>query len=132
MSNGLADELHKTIRRKFVFASGVGATWAADLVEMQPFPKQNGGYKYILMIIDVFSKYSWTIPLKIKTVLEVTNAFQHFFYNKSMKDMLHKHNVNLYSTENEETFSIVERWNRTIKQNMWKYFSANNTMNYFI
>ena len=42
-----------------------------------------------------------------------------------MNDLLEKNNVPLYSTENEEKYSIVERWNHTIK-----YFSANNTMNY--
>ena len=99
------------------------------------------------MIIDVFSKYEWAIPLKTKTGPEVMKAFQMLlrkqpppqklwtdkgkeFYNKSMKDLLEKNNVQLYSTENEEKSSIVERWNRTIKRNMWKYFSANNTMNY--
>ena len=99
------------------------------------------------MIIDVFSKYGWAIPLKTKTGPEVMKAFQSLwktqkppqklwtdkgkeFYNKSMKDLLEKNYVQLYSTENEEKSSIVERWNRTIKRNMWKYFSANNTMKY--
>ena len=44
--------------------------------------------------------------------------------------MLHKNNIKIYSTENEEKASIVERWNRTIKTKMWKYFSANNTKKY--
>ena len=52
------------------------------------------------------------------------------FYNKSMKELLEKNNVELYSTETGEKSSIVERWNRTIKRNVWKYFSANNTMKY--
>ena len=47
-----------------------------------------------------------------------------------MRDLLEKNRVQLYSTENEEKSSVVERWNRTSKRNMWKYFSANNTMNY--
>ena len=47
-----------------------------------------------------------------------------------MKDLLEKNNVEVYSTENEEKSSIGERWNRTIKQNMWKFFSANNMMKY--
>ena len=47
-----------------------------------------------------------------------------------MNDLLEKNNVQLHSTENEEKSSIVERWNRTIKRNIWKYFSANNTMKY--
>ena len=150
-SSKLADELHKPIRKKFkqrkVLVSGTDAIWTADLVDMQSFSKSNNGFKYILMIIDVFSKYGWPIPLKTKTGPEVTKVFRDLwktqktpqklwtdkgkeFYNKSMKELLEKNNAELYSTENEERFSIVERWNRTIKRNMWKYFIANNTMKY--
>ena len=150
-SNTLADELHKPIRRKFtkrrVYASGVDVIWTADLVDMQSFTKSNNGYKYILMIIDVFSKYGWAIPLKTKMGSEVAKAFQDLwktqippqklwtdkgkeFYNKQMKDLLEKNNVDLYSTENEEKSSVVERWNRTIKRTMWKYFTTNNTTTY--
>ena len=99
------------------------------------------------MIIDVFSKYGWSIPLKTKAGLEITRVFQNVwrtqpspqklwtdkgkeFYNRPMKELLQKYNVQLYSTENEEKSSVVERWNRTIKRTMWKYFTANNTMNY--
>ena len=149
-TNELADELHKPIRRKFkkrmVFAKSVDDIWTADLVDMQSISKFNKGYKYLLMIIDVFSKYGWIIPLKTKTGLEVAKSFKELFktrtpsrlwtdkgrefYNKPVKQLLHKNNVILYSTENEEKSSIVERWNRTIKRNMWKYFTANNTHKY--
>ena len=47
-----------------------------------------------------------------------------------MRELLKKKNVQLYSTQNEEKSCIVERWNRTIKRNMWKYFTANNTRKY--
>ena len=145
------DELHKPVRGKFkkrrVFASGTDAIWTADLVGMQSVSRSNKCFKYILMIINVFSKYGWAIPLQTKTGPEVTKAFRESwkkqkpptklwtdkgkeFYNKSMKDLLEKNNVELYSTEDEEKSSIVERWNRTIKRNMWKYFSANKTMKY--
>ena len=150
-SNELADELHKPIRKKFkkrrVFTSGVDAICAADLVEMQSFSRSNKGFKYILMIIDVFSKYGWAVPLKSKTGLEVTKSFQNLwrkqappqqlwtdkgkeFYNGLMTDLLEKNSVQLYSTENEEKSSVVERWNRTIRRMMWKYFTANNTTTY--
>ena len=96
---------------------------------------------------SVTETYGWAIPLKTKTGPEVMTAFQSLwrkqpppqklwtyrgteFYNKPMKDLLEKNNVELYSTENEEKSSIVERWNHAIKRNMWKYFSANNTMKY--
>ena len=147
-SNELANELHKPIRKKFkkrrVYVKGVDKIWAADLVDMQSFSRKNKGYKYILMVIDIFSKYGWAIPLKTKACIEVTKAFSNLwsnqypperlwvdkgkeFYNKLMKYLLDKHHVQVYSTENEEKSSVVERWNRTIKRIMWKYFTANNT-----
>ena len=150
-SNDLAEELHRPMRKKFqkrrVFAHDVDGIWTADLVDMQSFSKTNKGYKYILMIIDVFSKFGWAIPLKTKTGVEVTRAFERLwrtvphpkklwvdkgteFYNGTMKKLLAKNNIELYSTENEEKSSVVERWNRTIKRNMWKYFTANNTTRY--
>ena len=77
------------------------------------------------MIIDVFSEYGWAIPLKTKTGPEVMKALSLWktqkpsqkvwtdkgkeFYNKSMMELLEKNNVQLYSTENEEKSSIVER-----------------------
>ena len=150
-TNELADELHKPIRRKFqkrvVFVKGVDEIWAADLVDMQSFSKYNNGFKYILMIIDVFSKYGWAIPLKTKNGINIANAlsiifiknkpptmlwtdFGGEFYNKDVSKVLIKHHVKLYSIRNEEKASVVERWNRTIKYQMWKYFSANNTKRY--
>ena len=60
-TNELADELHKPVRKKFpkrrVYSKNVDSIWAADIVEMQNISKKNRGFRYILMIIDVFSKY---------------------------------------------------------------------------
>ena len=52
------------------------------------------------------------------------------FYNQQLKRVLSANNVTLYSTENEEKSSVVERWNRMMKNIMWKYFAANNTQKY--
>ena len=61
--------LHKAIRKKFkrrrVYVSGVDDQWQADLVEMIKYKKYNDNIKYILTIIDVFSKYAWAIPIKV-------------------------------------------------------------------
>ena len=69
----LANELHKPIIRKFkrriVIANNVDDIWSADLVEMIPYAKYNKGYKYILMVIDLFSRYGWAIPLKYICIL---------------------------------------------------------------
>ena len=52
------------------------------------------------------------------------------FYDKGFKTLLEKEGISLYSTENEEKSSVVERWNRTIKNNLWKYFTACNSTSY--
>ena len=109
---------------------------------MSSYSKENKGYKYILAVIDVFSKYGWMIPLKNKSGIAVAEAFNKIkgrhpeklwvdkgseFYNKHVKSLFKE----IYSTENEEKSSVVERWNRTMKERMFKYFTANNTTKYY-
>ena len=138
----LAEELHKPVRRKFkrrrVLVNGIDKIWAADLADIQAFSKFNRGIKYLLAVIDVFSKYGWLIPLKDKTGKYVASALKTIFkerkpekmwvdkgkefYNKDVKEL-----IELYSTENEEKSSVVERWIRTMKEKMWKYFTTNST-----
>ena len=145
----LADELHKPIIRNFpkrrVIVHNVDDIWCSDLVDMQKLSKWNKGYKYLLMVLDLFSKYGWIVPLKTKTGLEVSKAFESIFkkvkvskpkklwvdkgeeyYNKNVKDLLAKNNIEIYSTENEEKSSVCERWNRTIKEKMYKRFTIQN------
>ena len=103
--------------------------------------RDNNGVKYLLTVIDVFSKYGWMIPLKTKTGVEVAGALKEIFkqrkpgllwtdkgidfFNRHVKGL-----VDLYTTENEEKSSVAERWNRTMKERMFKYFTANNTRRY--
>ena len=149
-SSQLADELHKPVRRKFgkrqVFAKQIDDIWAADLVDMSSFSRSNRGYKFLLTVIDVYSKYGWIVPLKNKTGKEVAAALAKLFkiavpsrlwtdkgtefYNQHVRRVLDANNVALYSTENEEKSSVAKRWNRTMKRIMWKYFTANNTNKY--
>ena len=92
------------------------------------------------MVLDLFSKYGWIVPLKDKKGETVTEAFKTIFKegvnhnifglikgkycNKNMKELLEKNDITLYSTENEEKSSVCERWNRTIKTKMWKQFTV--------
>ena len=150
-SQQLAEELHKPITRNFrkrtEISYGIDKIWAADLVEMQKYGKWNKGLKYLLMVIDVFSKYGWIVPLKDKKAESVSLAFDEIFkkrkpemlwtdkgsefISKHFKDFLKRHNITLYHTQNEEKSSVVERWNRTMKNKMWKMFSANNNTVYW-
>ena len=142
----LAEELHRPVKRKFkrrqVLVSGIDEIWAADLADMTALSEDNKNYKFLLLVIDTLSKYGWIIPLKDKKGETVAEAFKIIFkggrrpkkvwtdkgrefYNKNVMDL-----IELYSTENEEKSSIVERWIRTIKDKMWKYFTDNNTYTY--
>ena len=121
-----------------VLVNGIDKIWAADLVDMQAFSNFNRSFKYLLAVIYVFSKYGRLIPLKDKTGKPVASALKTIFkerkpekmwvdkgkefYNKDVKDL-----TELYSTENEEKSSVVERWIRTMKEKMWKYFTAKST-----
>ena len=149
-SNSMADELHKPIRykflKRFVFVRNVDDVWGADLVDMKKMVKKNSGYRYILMVIDVFSKYGWAVPLKYKRGSEVESALRKIFkknkckklwvdsgtefYNKNVRKLLKDNDIKLYSTNNDEKCSVIERWNRTIKTQLWRYFSANGTQKY--
>ena len=91
-SQQLADELHKPITRNFqkrsVVSNGIDDIWAADLVEMQKFSKWNKGIKYLLMVIDVFSKYGWIRGLKDKKTEPISKAFDDIFKSKRKPKML--------------------------------------------
>ena len=108
---------------------------------MQAFSEHNDDVTFLLLVIDIFSKYGWIIPLKNKEGKTVAEALKTIFKkrkpeklwtdkgkefdNKDVKDL-----IEIYSTENEEKNSIVERWIRTMKEKMWKYFTDNNTYTY--
>ena len=76
----LAEELHKPIIRKFkkrkVHSPFIDNIWGADLADMQLIHKFNKGFRFLLCVIDVYSKYAWVIPSKDKKRVTITNAFQ--------------------------------------------------------
>ena len=51
-------------------------TWSADLIDKSSLSKYNNNYKFILTVIDIFTKYAWAIPLKNKSGLSITNGFK--------------------------------------------------------
>ena len=131
----LAEELYKPVTRKFrrrVNVNGIDEIWAANLIDMKAFSKDNNEIKYLLTVIDIFSKFVWIVPLKRKTGQEVANAFSRIlkerrpckmwvdkgreFYNKDVQKL-----VELYSTENKES-CVIERFNRTIQEKLFQVF----------
>jgi len=143
----LVEELHAPARKNFprrrVIVRGYDDLWQADIVEMHPYSRFNKGYHYILTVIDVLSKYAWAVPLKSKSGSEMTNAIAEIirksgrrpknlqtdmgkeFYNADVQRLVNKHGINHYSTYSVMKASIVERFNRTLKNDMWKMFTLN-------
>lgn len=144
----LVNELHKQARKRFlrrrVVMKGIDDLWQADLVEMGNYSTQNKGYRYLLTVIDTFSKFSWVEPLKTKTSKDVVKAFKNIFkfgrkpinlqtddgkefFNKNFDVLMKTYKINHYSTFSVMKASIVERFNRTLKGMMWKEFSYNGS-----
>ena len=67
--------MRKWFQKRSVFVKQIDDIWTADLVDMSPYSRSNGGYKYLLTVIDVFSKHGWIVPLKTKTGKEVAMEF---------------------------------------------------------
>src|SRR5215510_4613748 len=120
--------LHKPVRKRFYrntySVSNLMDVWEADLVDIQNLAKYN--YKYLLTVIDVFSKYLYVIPLKSKTGPSVTAAFLSIFkepkyskpfrrrpvwvrtdkgkefFNKHFQDMLKRENIKFQLCRNPD------------------------------
>ncbi len=135
---------YKHFERNKVMVNGIDQQWQADLVDMSSLSEYNKGVRYLLTCIDVLSKYAWAVPLKNKSGLAIIAAFKEIltsgrkphllqtdkgteFINKSFQKLLKKENIHFFTTQNETKASVVERFNRTLKTKMWKYFTANNT-----
>ena len=142
----LASELQKPIIKKFnkrkVYSSFKGNIWVVDLAHMQLLSKFNKGFRFLLCVIDIFSKYAWVVPLKDKKGVSIVNAFQRIlkesnhkpnkiwvdkgseFYNNSFKKWLKDNDIEIYSTNNEGKSVIAERFIRTLKSKIYKYMTS--------
>ena len=141
-----ANELHKPIIGKFkkrkVYSSYKDNTWGVDLADMQLTSKYNKGIKYLLCVIDLFSKYAWVVPLKDKKRIRIVNAFQNNlniskrksnkiwvdhgseFYNNQFKKWLKDNDIEMYSKHNEGKSVVAERFIKTLKNKIHKHMTA--------
>ena len=141
----LAYTLHKPRHRRGEFLPvvvfDIDQQWVADLIEVQTLSKQNKGYRYILVMIDAFSKYAWARPIKKKTGKYVTDAFTKIlkqakgrkpqtlqtdagkeFYNQTLETLMKTQEIHHFSAHGDAKASIVKRFNRTLKLKLYRYF----------
>ena len=142
----LAEELHKPIIRKFekrkVHAAFKDNIWGAALADMHLLSKYNKGIRFLLCVIDIFSKYAWVVPLKDKKGVSVATAFQSIlkqsnrksnriwvdkgseFYNASFKKWLRDNDIVMYSINNEGKSVVAEKFIRMLKSKIYKYMTS--------
>lgn len=152
LSKELAYTLHRPVRRKFktrrVMVYSKDESWQADLVDLSKLAKQNDGHKHLLVLIDVFSKFAWVRPLPTKSASGIERELKSIlltskrqpktlqtdkgseFLNKSVKQLLQNRNIKLFTTYSERKASVVERFNRTLKNHMFRYFTKQDTRRY--
>ena len=139
----LAKEVLRTPRRRFprrmIFSPSVDDCWTADLMDAKKWMSVNRQYRYILCVLDVFSRFCWARALKQKNAEALLSAFRSIlnggnkpkriycdkggeFYNNSVEDLFHRHNIELYSTHNEPKAAISERFIRTLRRKLNTHF----------
>ena len=137
----------KKFPRNKVLTRGIDDLWQIDLTDMQNISKDNKNL-YLVTCIDVFSKFAWVTPIKNKKADNVLEAFKSIinsgirkpnklqsdegteFLNSKFKSYLDEINVGHYFVNSELKASVVERFNRTIKEKIYRYFTYKNTYNY--
>lgn len=149
----LADQVayarHKPVRRHYkrnpTYVLGIDDQWQADLAEVQSMARENDGVRYLLTVIDVFSKYAWVVPLKTKSKADVAEAFTKLFAKtkrrprriqtdkggeftcKPVQQMFTKLGIHHFCSNSDMKAAVVERFNRTLKERMFRYLTAEKT-----
>lgn len=143
---------HKPARRSFVrnhtYVRGIDDQWQADLAEVQHLAKDNGGIRYLLTCIDVFSKHAWVVTIKSKSSQDVVEAFHKLFQVskrlptrlqtdkgkeflcKPVQQLLKQKGVHHFTSNSDKKAAVVERFNRTLKTRMFRYLTSKNAKRY--
>lgn len=142
--------LHRKARRKLsaeprVYVGSIDEQWAMDLCDVSNISEHNDGNNFILTAIDVFSKWADAEPVRRKSGPAVASAFQTIlnrtdrrpdkvetdhgkeFYNKHFAQLCKRNVIHHFSSQSSHKASVVERFNRSLKELMYKHFSAENT-----
>ena len=143
--------LHKPVRLNFTrrptIVTEIDQQWQSDLCDMQKFHADNDGYNFLLVNIDVFLKFVMVYPLKNKSASAVKNAFIESikfrkpkcvqtdldteYFNTVLKKWFTQNKIKHFATQNYDVkAAVVERFLRTLKARMWRYFTQHNTRRY--
>ena len=142
--------LHTPVKHKFSrtkwMSGGIDQIWQADLIDMKKYKYQNRQFEYILTCIDIFSKKAWAIAIKKKTPTETTISFKQIFesgriphtifldkgneFKGECKKLFIKNGIKIISSKTKLKASVVERFNRTLKERIFRIFTHNKNTKY--
>ena len=113
-----------------------------DLADMQLISRFSKGFRFLLCVINIFSKYAWVVPLKDKKVISIVNAFQKILYksgrkpnkiwvdkgiefqNNSFKKWFKDNDIEMYLIYNEGKYVVAERFIKTLQTKIYKYMTS--------
>ena len=133
-----------------IYAKKKGEQYQWDLVDYSKFSKSNKGYKFLMNMIDVYTRYAVSIPIKAKTIKEILPAFkkaikimgvvpenlttdlEKAIMGNAFQSYLKENNIKHYPTPpyKKRNASIIERFNRTLREKLLKYMTSRDTNKY--
>jgi len=133
--------------RQKIIMSKIDQQWDGDIMDMSKYAKFNKGVKYLAIFIDIFSRYAWVEPMKTKTPKEMVKVMQKVFSDgrkpqylrtdkgseyiaRVTKQYLRDENIIHFTTENVIHANYAERFIRTLKGKLYRYFTKQNTYRY--
>ena len=155
LSTQRAYNLHKTVRHVFprnpTIAEYIDQQWQADLMFLPDLGKFNDGFHIALVCIDIVSRFAWVEPMKNKTALSTCNAMQAIinraipripeklqtddgkeFLNSKFQDLMTEHQIIHFTTSSDKKAAVAERFNRTLKDKIYRYLDVNPTNNVYV
>ncbi len=152
LANQYTYGLHKPVQYKYerrqVLTPTIDYQWQIDLTDLASLAKDNDGHKYLLTAIDIFSRHAWAEPVKSKRPDEVSQAFQRILdrsgrkphsvqadkgteFKASFQTLLKSHDTKFFLCANPDIkCSVIERFHRTLKNRLYKYFTRERTYRY--
>ena len=146
-----AFSLNRPLRRKFkrnrIVPTQCDAQWDMDLADVSNLEKYNDGIKFLLVVIDLFSRYLWVQPLKGKTHQDILKGLQDIlrqgrkpesarsdkgseFVNRWVNKFMKGLDINHFTSQNKTKANYAERVIRSLKNLMYRYMFHNQTHRY--
>lgn len=141
-------KIRKQFQRNRVIVAGIDDQWDTDLADLHSFKDDNQGFKYLLCVIDIFSRYAWVKTLKDKTAGSIVNAFRQIlaqdqrkpdrlrsdaakdFTSNRFQDMCKTEKIRHFTTHGEKQANYVERFIQTLKTRIFRFMVGKNTPKY--